>query len=347
MVCLCCLISSIETLNPRDIASIDVLKDASATAIYGSRGANGVIIVTTKQGKSGVFSLNYAGTLTASQIVDRAPSMNAADFIQFRRWAAYNLNSTTYAHPDSPTFANDKLIFDSALDGQTSRDNVLKGWQSGTWDASKVTNTDWVDLVTQAGISKEHVLSASGGSEKVNAYGSLGYLDQEGTQKGQWYKRYTAKLSTNINPVEWFKFNASLNASWSEQDFGMSTLQARSGTAPNAILGAAKSIYNIAVPYDANGKLIINPGGESAVYTVMDEWDKSTQRSQTLRLLGNFSATIDLGKLVTPLEGLSYKINFGPDFRHWREGVYVDGTSSLKINADGSSGVNYARLQKP
>lgn len=175
--------SSIETLNPRDIASIDVLKDASATAIYGSRGANGVIIVTTKQGKSGVFSLNYAGTLTASQVVDRAPSMNAADFIQFRRWAAYNLNSTTYAHPDAPTFANDKLIFDSALDGQTSRDNVLKGWQSGTWDASKVTNTDWVDLVTQAGISKEHVISASGGSEKVNAYGSLGYLDQEGTQK--------------------------------------------------------------------------------------------------------------------------------------------------------------------
>jgi TonB-linked SusC/RagA family outer membrane protein len=337
--------SSIETLNPRDIASIDVLKDASATAIYGSRGANGVIIVTTKQGKSGVFNLNYAGTLTASQVVDRAPSMNAADFIQFRRWAAYNLNSTTYAHPDSPTFANDKLIFDSALDGQTSRDNVLKGWQSGTWDASKVTNTDWVDLVTQAGISKEHVLSASGGSEKVNAYGSLGYLDQEGTQKGQWYKRYTAKLSTNINPVEWFKFNASLNASWSEQDFGMSTLQARSGTAPNAILGAAKSIYNIAVPYDANGKLIINPGGESAIYTVMDEWDKSTQRSQTLRLLGNFSATIDLGKLASPLEGLSYKINFGPDFRHWREGVYVDGTSSLKINADGSAGVNYARLQ--
>ena len=120
--------SSIETLNPRDIASIDILKDASATAIYGSRGANGVIIVTTKQGKSGIFSLNYAGTLTASQVVDRAPSMNAADFIQFRRWAAYNLNSTTYAHPDSPTFANDKLIFDSALDGQTSRDNVLKGW---------------------------------------------------------------------------------------------------------------------------------------------------------------------------------------------------------------------------
>jgi len=337
--------SSIETLNPRDIASIDVLKDASATAIYGSRGANGVIIVTTKQGKAGVFTLNYAGTLTTSSIVDRAPAMNAADFIQFRRWAAYNLNPTLYAHPDAPTMANDKLIFDSALDGQTSRDNVLKGWQSGTWDASKVTNTDWTDFVTQAGISKEHVISASGGSEKVNTYASLGFLDNEGTQKGQWYKRYTAKLSSNINPVDWFGLTASLNVSWSTQDYGMSTLQARSGTAPNAILGAAKSIYNIAVPYDANGKLIINPGGESGVYTIIDEWDKSTQQSQTLRALGNFSANFNIGKLYQPLEGLSYKINFGPDFRHWREGVYVDGTSSLKINSDGSAGTNYARLQ--
>lgn len=337
--------SSIETLNPRDIASIDILKDASATAIYGSRGANGVIIVTTKQGKAGQFSLNYSGTLTTSDIVDRSPSMSAADFINFRRHAAYSLNSTTYAHPDSPTFANDKLIFDSALDGQTSRDNVLKGWTGGTWDASKVTNTDWTDFVTQTGITTEHVLSASGGSEKVNSYGSFGYLNNEGTQRGQSYERYTAKLSTNINATDWFKMTASLNASWSEQNYGMSTLGARSGTSPNAIYGAAKSIYNMALPYDSNGDLIINPGGESGIYTIMDEWNKSTQLSQTMRLLGNFSATFDIGKIWEPVKGLSYKLNFGPDFRHWREGVYIDGTSVNKINSDGSAGTNYARLQ--
>lgn len=212
---------SIETLNPRDVESIDILKDASSTAIYGSRGANGVIIVTTKQGKSGQFSSNYAGTVTTSDIVDRAPSMGAGDFIDFRRWAAYNLNSTTYAHPDSPTIANDRLIFDRALDGQTSKDNVLKGWASGTWDSSKVKNTDWTGFVTQTGITTQHVLSASRGSEKVNSYGSFGYLDNVETQKGQSYKRYTAKLSSNITPVDWFKMNASLNVSRSEQDYGM------------------------------------------------------------------------------------------------------------------------------
>lgn len=124
--------SAIETLNPRNIKSINVLKDASATAIYGSRGANSVIIVATKQGKSGKFSLDYTGTLTLSNIVDRSPSMSAADYIQYRRWAAYNSDPSTYTHPDSPTKANDELIFNSLCDNNSSRDNVLKGWAGGS-----------------------------------------------------------------------------------------------------------------------------------------------------------------------------------------------------------------------
>ena len=80
-------------MNPRDIETIDILKDASATAIYGSRGANGVVLVTTKQGRSGQMRIDYTGTLTVSNIVDRSPSMSAADFIDFRRWAAYKLSN--------------------------------------------------------------------------------------------------------------------------------------------------------------------------------------------------------------------------------------------------------------
>ena len=337
--------SAIETLNPRDIESIDVLKDASATAIYGSRGANGVILVTTKQGKDGKFSLDYTGTLTVSNIVDEAPSMSAADFINFRRWAGYNLDPTTYAHPDSPTKESDMLLFDSSLDMQTSRDNVMKGWSGGKWDASKVTNTDWADLVTQTSLSHEHTLSASGGTEKMNAYGSFGYLKNDGTQKGQWYERYTGKLSVNITPVKWFTLNANINATWSEQDYGISTLGASSGSVPDAIYGKAKTIYNMAIPYDADGNIIINPGGESGIYNIMDEWNKSTQQSQIFRALASFAATFDFGEMWEPLKGLRYKINFGPDYRNWREGVFIDGTSVNKLNADGSEGQNYARLR--
>ncbi|MBQ4211187.1 MAG: SusC/RagA family TonB-linked outer membrane protein, partial [Prevotella sp.] len=322
--------SAIETLNPRDIETIDILKDASATAIYGSRGANGVVLVTTKQGRSGQMRIDYTGTLTVSNIVDRSPSMSAADFIDFRRWAAYNLDPTTYAHPNSPTLENDKILFDSALDGQTSRDNVLKGWAGGTWDPSKVTNTNWTDFVTQTAISHEHTLAVSGGSEAMNAYASFGYLSNKGTQKGQWYDRYTGKISVNINPTKWFSIQASINGTWSEQDYGMSTLGGRSGSVPDAIYGTAKQIYNIAVPYDANGNVVINPGGESGIYTIMNEWNHSQQKSQTFRALGNFAATIDFGKIFAPVEGLRYKLNFGPDFRHWREGVYIDGFSAHK-----------------
>lgn len=336
--------SAIETLNPRDIETIDILKDASATAIYGSRGANGVILVTTKQGKSGKTSIDYSGTVTISNIVDRSPSMSAADFITFRRWAAYNLDPNTYAHPDAPTQANDMLIFDSALDGQTSRDNVMKGWVGGSWDASKVTNTDWTDYVTQTAVSKEHTLAVSGGTSAMNAYGSFGYLSNKGTQKGQWYDRYTGKVSVNIKPTKWFSMQASINGTWSEQDYGMSTLGGRSGSVPDAIYGTAKAIYNIAVPYDADGNKVINPGGETGIYTIMDEWNHSQQKSQTFRALGNFSATVDFGEIFKPIQGLRYKINFGPDFRHWRQGVYIDGYSAHKINADGSEGVNQSRL---
>ena len=336
---------SIETLNPRDIESIDVLKDASATAIYGSRGANGVIIVTTKQGKEGKFSLNYSGTVTASDIVELSPAMNAAEFIEFRRWAAYNSDPTAYAHPDSPTRENDTKLFDSPLDFQTSRDNVLKGWSGGSWNPSLVTNTDWTDFVTQTAISHEHTISASGGTEALNAYGSFGYLRNEGTQKGQWYDRYTGKININVKPTKWFTMNASLNVAWTERDYGMSNTGGRSGSGANAIYGWAKTLYNHAVPYDADGNLLIQPGGENTNYTIIDEWNKSTQKTQTFRAFGHFAATFDFGEMWEPLKGLRYKINFGPSFNHSREGLFIDGTSSHKINNNGTPGVNQVSLK--
>ena len=338
--------SAIETINPRDIESINILKDASATAIYGSRGANGVVIVTTKQGQAGRLQLNYYGTATASNIVNRSPSMSAADFIEFRRWAAYNLDPDTYAHPDNPTRENDEIIFDSPLDGQTSRDNVLQGWENGSFNPDRVENTDWTDFVTRTGIATEHTLSASGGTETMRAYGSVGYLSNKGTQRGQFYERYTTKLSTDITPVPWFSLDGTLNVSYSEQDYGFSTLGGRSNSVPDAIYGAANTIYNMAVPYDEAGNPIINPGGESTIYTIVDEWNRSTQLSETLRALASLSAELNIGEIAAPLEGLRYQFRFGPDFRFDREGVYIDGTSSHRINSDGSAGANYARLNK-
>ena len=338
--------SGIETLNPRDIESIDILKDASATAIYGSRGANGVVIVTTKQGQSGKMAIDYTGTLTVSNIIDRSPSMSAADFIQFSRWAKHNADPSAYADPMKPTQAEDAALFgETASLDPTFYNNVMNGWSGNTWDASKVKNTNWTDYVTQTALSQEHTLAVSGGTDKMKAYASFGYLNNKGTQKGQWYERYTGKVNVNIQPTKWFTLQASINGTWSEMDYGMSTFQGRSGSVPDAIYGTAKTIFNYALPYDENGDRIINPGGQSTVYNIMEEWNHSTQKSQSFRALGNFSGTIDFGEILEPLKGLRYKLAFGPDFRHWREGAYVDGFSTHKINSNGTEGNNYSRLQ--
>ena len=338
--------SGIETLNPRDIESIDILKDASATAIYGSRGANGVVIVTTKQGQSGKMAIDYTGTLTVSNIIDRSPSMSAADFIQFSRWAKHNADPSAYADPMKPTQAEDAALFgETASLDPTFYNNVMNGWSGNTWDASKVKNTNWTDYVTQTALSQEHTLAVSGGTDKMKAYASFGYLNNKGTQKGQWYERYTGKVNVNIQPTKWFTLQASINGTWSEMDYGMSTFQGRSGSVPDAIYGTAKTIFNYALPYDENGDRIINPGGQSTVYNIMEEWNHSTQKSQSFRALGNFSGIIDFGEILEPLKGLRYKLAFGPDFRHWREGAYVDGFSTHKINSNGTEGNNYSRLQ--
>lgn len=328
--------SSIETLNPRDIESIDILKDASATAIYGSRGANGVVLISTKKGKEGQMSINYSGTYTFENIEDKAPMMNASDYITWRRWAHHNQNSNDYLPGDAPSLENDKKIFSA---DPIAWDNIQKGWASGSWDGSKVKSTDWTDYVSQTAHIKEHTLSVSGGTDKIQSYASFGYLSQDGTQIGQEYDRYTAKVSLDIKPKDWFNMGATMNVSWSEQDYGMSTLGASSSTWPNSIYDAAKRIYSHALPYDNNGDIILNPGGDVNIYTIINEWNQSTQQRQVFRGFGSFYSQINFEEIFSTLKGLKYRVNFGPDYRNWREGVYIDANSVNRLG-----GTSFARL---
>ncbi|MBN2814854.1 MAG: SusC/RagA family TonB-linked outer membrane protein [Bacteroidales bacterium] len=331
--------SGIETLNPRDIASVDILKDASATAIYGSRGANGVILITTNRGQAGKMTFNYTGNVTIENLQDKAEMMNASEYLTWRRWAYYNMDPAIYPRGDEPTMENDELIFLAEADPYAWA-NIMQGWSGGTWDASRVKSTDWTEYVTQTSVTQEHSFSASGGTDKLQAYASFGYLDQNGTQRGQEYDRYNTKLSVDIQPNKWFSLGGSINISWSEQDYGMSTLGASSSSGPNSIYAAAQRVYSHAVPYTDEGEIILNPGGDSNVYTIIDEWEKSKQRRQMLRGMGSFYGQMDIGTIFKPLEGLKYRINFGPDYRNWREGVYIDANSVNRLG-----GTSYARLR--
>jgi TonB-linked SusC/RagA family outer membrane protein len=328
----------IEALNSRDIESIDVLKDASSTAIYGSRGANGVVLITTKRGKTGGLQLNYAGSVTTETIHDLSPSMSAGDYIAWRRWAYYNSAPTVYTPGDQPTKEQDQRFFGGS--DQVALANVMKGWESGTWDPSKVTDTDWTKFVTQTGITQEHNISASSGTDKMKTFFSFGYLNNKGTQKGQKYERYNATLTTDISATPWLTLGGSINSSWALQDYGYSRTGQSSNSGPTDIYGAAKAIFRYAQPYDEDGNIIMYPGGESTIYTIMDEWNKSDDRRQTFRALGSFYANMNFGKIWKPLEGLTYKISFGPDYRFYRQGVYIDKSSAARLG-----GTSYARWQ--
>ena len=325
----------IEALNPRDIEAIDILKDASSTAIYGSRGANGVVLITTKRGKSGALQLNYSGSVTLETLVDKSPAMSASDYITWRRWAYYNSNPTSNPMGNQPDIEKDKSYF--AGDNYALA-NVMKGWESGTWDGSKVTDTDWTDMVTQTGITHEHTLSASGGTETTQASFSVGYMSNEGTQKGQVYERFNVSMAVDIQAKPWLKMGGSINTSYAVQDYGYSRTGQSSSSGPTDIYSAAKAIPRFAVPYDDQGDIILQPGGSTTnVYTVVDEWKKSNDNRQTYRALGSFYAQADFGKIWKPLEGLTYKIAFGPDFRYRRQGIFIDSSSAVKMGS-----ANYA-----
>ena len=327
----------IDFLNPTDIETIDVLKDASATAIYGSRGANGVVIITTKKGKNGRFTLNYDTSIMMETIHENAPMMSAGEYIEFRRWGRYYSNPSAFPKGDAPTIANDKLIFLQSAD-PAAWANIEKGWASGTWDGSKVATTDWTKFVTRTGITQQHTLSVSGGTEKMKAYGSFGYLNNTGTLFGQSYVRYNGTANVDITPTKWFSMGVGLNTSYGVNEYGQSNTGRTAVTSSTGIYATARTNLPYAVPYDSNGNRIDSPGGDSTIRTPVNEYQLSQDQRMTLRAFGSLYAQIDLGAISSKLDGLKYRLNFGPDITSFREGIFLDGKSAIR------SGTSFASL---
>ena len=130
--------------------------------------------------------------------------MSASDMITFVRWAKYNANPNINPRGDQPSYTSDMDYFT----GNPGWANIEKGWVNGVWDPSKVTDYDWGGLVTKTGITHEHTLSGSGGTENVQGSFSFGYLSNDGTQKGQEYQRYNFASTVDVTPKSWFKDGA-------------------------------------------------------------------------------------------------------------------------------------------
>ena len=167
-------------LNPSDIENMTILKDAASTAIYGSQGANGVIIVTTKMGKSEKMKINASVKLGVSTMTNgKMEVMNGAELYDY------------YA-----SFPNQEDI-------------KFSRWNPELRNA----NFDWGDLASQAGFTQDYNLSLSGGNEKMSSYFSLGYYSEEGTVKGYKYDRYSFRYRSNYKPFSWLTIKPNISGS--------------------------------------------------------------------------------------------------------------------------------------
>ncbi|NGF56449.1 TonB-dependent receptor [Parapedobacter sp. SGR-10] len=183
----------LASLNPSDIESIDVLKDASATAVYGSRGANGVVIITTKSGKEGRFKIEYDGQLGVNSIAKKMNVLSADEYIDFRADVL----------PNSPLFFRD-----------TNGDGIYNQLDDPR-DPYSFPQHDWQKEMLRVGISQNHAVSMSGGTKNTTFSGGLGYYDQEGIIRNNDYQRYTMRLRVD-HQQDRLKLGINMNTAYTE-----------------------------------------------------------------------------------------------------------------------------------
>ena len=196
---------NINTLNTNDIASIEVLKDASSAAIYGSRGSNGVVLITTKQGKKGIATINVNSYFGLQSLAHKIDMMDAYQYSQMvlesrnntysdamdainRKNAARGLPNIAYNINDN----NAQRLVNSGNNTSAVIPTEVFPYLQGQ---KGLTNTDWQDQIFRTAKVQSHSLSASGGSETLKYYGSMEYFDQDGIILNSGFKRYSARAN--------------------------------------------------------------------------------------------------------------------------------------------------------
>lgn len=216
-------------INPADIENIEVLKDASATAIYGSRGANGVVLITTKQGKSGKARVEFSANWGITKISRKVKMLDAYTYANYVNEGVVNAHLYDGLAEGNPSYSgkwsyrydsNNNLIETSGSYHPLPEDFLTPGWHTdGYGNREWIEGTNWLDEVTQTGNEQTYNLSISGGADKSNYAISGNYTTQEGVIKNSGYDRYTFRTSVNSNPTDWLKAGLSMNFSHSQNRF--------------------------------------------------------------------------------------------------------------------------------
>lgn len=278
-------------INPNDIESIEVLKDAAATAIYGSRGANGVILITTKRGKSGKTIVTYDSYYGPSSVLNTVDMMNGEEFANMKR-ESRRLNPETGQVAWNGVIPSDEELFADPIE----LESIAQG-----------RSTNYQDLVLQNGYRTNHQVGARGGNDKTQFNISLNYFDEEGIIPGQDFKRITGRINIDHKINDIFKVGMSSLTSYSLQNWGS-----------GAVWGEAIANNPLGVPYDVKGNLRFLPTNDGIRTNPLSELVPGAyvDERQFTRIFSSFYLQANL------LEGLDYKVNFGPDIRFRRQGMF-------------------------
>ena len=281
----------LSDINPADIKSMDILKDASATAIYGSRGANGVIIITTVKGAQGTpAKVTYNGYVSFKKVFHKYPMMDGPKFSKMRQLAGLYQNSL---------------------------------------DESESTNTDWQDLYYQTGVSYNHDLSVAGGTNGGSYSFGAGYYKDESVVPTEGYDRVSIRGNFDQTVGKYFRFGLSTNNSYRKTQ-GVNNMYAVLCSSP------------LSSPYDENGNLKRYnslPADDQVVVTKETvERDKDVWLSEN-KGIGSYNTLF--AEVKCPwIEGLSYRINVGLNFRSSKSGSFTGtGINNKDANAVNSGSV--------
>ncbi|QJW88627.1 TonB-dependent receptor [Spirosoma taeanense] len=281
----------LASINPSDIESIDIAKDAAATAIYGSRAANGVVFVTTKRGKSGKARISYDGWYGISNPYRLPEMLNASQYVTFKSMAAANNPATA---------------------------STVKFTQTNDANGNPI-NTRWYDYVYRQAMSHSHNLNVSGGSENTNYYFSAGYTSQQGVIRKNDFKRINTLLNIDSKVSRLFSIGGKLSFS-NEQNFAAASSGSLSGEAFNTsglgriglVLPPILPAYNNDGSYNVNGSAIgfaNNITGTSISYpNPIPSLDLNRSNSENNHIQSN--AYVQL----KPLEWITLRSQFGIDY---------------------------------
>lgn len=305
--------SILSTINPQDIESITVLKDAAAASLYGSRAANGVVIINTKSGKKGEGKLSFNVQYGMSSVPKKFDVMSSAEYYQ-TVYNSYYATRMAAGHPAAAasTWANEQtqglLTFNPySVKYPYDANGKLVA------DARIIVDTDWQKEVLKPGSTKDYNLSFSGGTDNISYFFSGGYFDQEGTSPTARYTRYSGKSNIEAQLKSWLK--AGMNTTFS---YALQTTE-RAGSA------GASPLYNSlyfpnAVPIyltDNTGNLILDAAGEKQfnwINPIAKDFNPLALPYMNINDSKNYRFLSSLFAEIKFMDGLTLRTTFSPDY---------------------------------